>query len=199
MVSAERRSVEMLDVCDGVGGPALFGVVRFEPGEGRRVRDVLIPFETLVSAERAAANEGRSDSQACPLRFVVREVSQPAGIRRLFEGELARAAERTRELAGAGDVPAVEPGGRESGGEESAPAVAVVPWSVGEWAAVVRAGSNPAELCRALARLQDGVEFIEPFGDVDIVLVYGVPEAGRAAVVVRELVAGAIGGESGSG
>jgi uncharacterized repeat protein (TIGR03917 family) len=178
----------MLDMRGGGAGPVLFGVARFELGE---VRDVLIPFETAESAEAVAVEKGWSNYEVCPLRFVVREANRPADRRRLFEAELARAAERTQELPATGDVPAVEPGGEE-------PTVVLVPWNEDEWAVVVRSGSNPADLCRALAGIPEGLAFIEPFGDVDIVLVYGGPEAERAAAVVRELVAGAVGGGGGS-
>jgi uncharacterized repeat protein (TIGR03917 family) len=179
----------MLDMRDGGAGPGLFGVARFEAGE---VRDVLIPFETAESAEAVAVEKGWSHYDVCRLRFVVREANRPADSRELFEGELARAAERTRELATTDHVPDVEPGGEE-------PTVVLVPWNEDEWAVVVRAGSNPADLCRALAGMPEGLAFIEPFGDMDIVLVYGGPEAERAAAVVRELVAGAVQGEGGAG
>jgi hypothetical protein len=47
--------------------------------------------------------------------------------------------------------------------------------------------------------MPEGLAFLEPFGDVDVALVYGTPEAERVAAVVRELVAGAVGGEGVSG
>jgi hypothetical protein len=120
----------MLDMGDGAASPVLFGIARFGGGE---VRDVVIPFETSESAESVAVEKGWSDYEVCRLRFFVREASPPADSRRLFDGELARAAERTRGLAAAGSVPAVEPGGEE-------PAVGLVPWGEGEWAVVVRTG-----------------------------------------------------------
>jgi uncharacterized repeat protein (TIGR03917 family) len=177
----------MLGTSGGEAARGLFGVARFEAGE---VRDVLIPFATEEAAEAVAVEKGWSHYDVCPLRFVVREANRPADSRELFEGELARAAERTRELATTDDVPAVEPGGEE-------PTVVLVPWNEDEWAVVVRAGSNPADLCRVLAGMPEGLAFIEPFGEVDVVLVYGGPEAERAAAAVRELVAGAVGGEGG--
>jgi uncharacterized repeat protein (TIGR03917 family) len=165
----------MLDMSDGEAGPVLFGIARFGGGD---VQEVLIPFETPTDAERVAADKGWSNYEVCPLRFFVREARPPAEIRRLFDGELARAAERTRDLAVAGEVPAVEPAGEEPAAGEAGPPVGLVPWNVGEWAVVVRAGSNPADLYRALAGMPEGLAFLEPFGDVDIALVYGTPEAG---------------------
>jgi len=36
-------------------------------------------------------------------------------------------------------------------------------------------GSSPAELAEQIARLPAGLEFVEAFGDLRLVLVYGVP------------------------
>jgi uncharacterized repeat protein (TIGR03917 family) len=62
--------------------------------------------------------------------------------------------------------------------DEQVPAVALMPWGTDEWALVVQAGSDSADLYRALARMPAGLKFSEAHGDVDVILVYRVPDHG---------------------
>lgn len=72
--------------------------------------------------------------------------------------------------------------------EEDAPPVALVPWGAEDWALVVQAGSDSADLYRALAHMPAGLEFVEAHGDVDVILVYRAP---NEAVPSRRGCAGA--------
>ncbi len=74
--------------------PLLYGVVRFEPGEERRVRDTTITFDSPGSAELFAVEQGWHDYQVTPLFFFVDNVATPAGSRMLLDGALARAVRR---------------------------------------------------------------------------------------------------------
>ncbi len=51
--------------------------------------------------------------------------------------------------------------------------VTVTPWGLDRWAVVLRAGSDPVEVFRAVARLPASLVFTAAYGDVDVVLVYG--------------------------
>ncbi|MBL7498155.1 hypothetical protein I6A84_01765 [Frankia sp. CNm7] len=60
----------------------------------------------------------------------------------------------------------------QSGRRGSSAGVTATPWTGDDWALVVGSGSDLAELYDQIARLPAGLEFIESFGDVDLVLVY---------------------------
>ncbi len=57
--------------------------------------------------------------------------------------------------------------GRQGRSDEAA-----APWAGEDWALVVGSGSDLAELYDQIVRLPAGLEFVEAFGDVDLVLVY---------------------------
>ncbi|OHV32220.1 hypothetical protein BBK14_16150 [Parafrankia soli] len=61
------------------------------------------------------------------------------------------------------------------GGDRSRPAVVMLPWGAGAWAVVIQAGSDLADLHRALAEMPAGLEFHSVHGDGDVILVYQVP------------------------
>jgi hypothetical protein len=88
----------MLDM--GGGGEAdavLFGIVRFEPGGGRRVRDTVITFDSPAAADLFAIEQGWSDEyEVCPLRFFVHELRPPTGARMNLDAVLGRVAESRR-------------------------------------------------------------------------------------------------------
>ncbi|WP_232295237.1 hypothetical protein [Parafrankia sp. EUN1f] len=67
--------------------------------------------------------------------------------------------------------------------DESLPAAVMMPWGLDEWAVVVQPGSDSADLMRAVSRMPGGLKFSESFGDVDVVLVYRLPDGDRAAAV----------------
>jgi hypothetical protein len=72
----------------------LYGVVRFESGVTRRVRDIVITFDSVESADRFALEHGwGEDYQVAALRFFVEElpVTPPAGSRLYLDRALARA------------------------------------------------------------------------------------------------------------
>ncbi|WP_322770215.1 hypothetical protein, partial [Frankia sp. Cr1] len=86
---------------DGGDGriPVLYGVVRFEPGEERRVRDTTITFDSpaaaeLFAVELFAVESGWDDYQVCPLFFFVDTATAPAAGRVLLGAALARSAHR---------------------------------------------------------------------------------------------------------
>ncbi|WP_322751211.1 MULTISPECIES: hypothetical protein [unclassified Frankia] len=81
---------------DGGDGriPVLYGVVRFEPGEERRVRDTTITFDSAASAELFAVESGWDDYQVCPLFFFVDTATAPAAGRVLLGAALARSVHR---------------------------------------------------------------------------------------------------------
>ncbi len=58
-------------------------------------------------------------------------------------------------------------------------------------------GSSPAELADQIARLPTGLEFIEAFGDLRLVLVYGAP--GVSSHEAARAVAASLGAEDGGG
>ncbi|KLL09541.1 hypothetical protein FrCorBMG51_24195 [Protofrankia coriariae] len=74
--------------------PVLYGVVRFEPGEERRVRDTTIAFDSPASAELFAVESGWSDFQVTPLFFFVDSVTAPTAGRLLLDAALARSMRR---------------------------------------------------------------------------------------------------------
>ncbi|OHV40827.1 MULTISPECIES: hypothetical protein [Pseudofrankia] len=63
-------------------------------------------------------------------------------------------------------------GGDVSPWKSASPGVVATPWAGDDWALVVGTGSDLAELCAQIAKLPAGLEFVEAFGDVDLVLVY---------------------------
>lgn len=73
-------------------GRPLFGLVRFEPGEERRVRDTLISFDTATAADLLVIRERWTDDyQVTQLRFVVpEELRPPAGARLPLDNMVAR-------------------------------------------------------------------------------------------------------------
>ncbi len=75
--------------------PVLYGVVRFEPGDERRVRDTTITFDSPASAELFAVESGWHDYQVCPLFFFVDTATAPAAGRVLLGAALARSIRRT--------------------------------------------------------------------------------------------------------
>jgi hypothetical protein len=78
----------------GGAGPELFGAVRFEAGVTRRVRDIVITFDSAESADRFALEHGwGEDYQVAALRFFVEELpATPLGGSRLhLDRALARA------------------------------------------------------------------------------------------------------------
>ncbi|WP_322756428.1 hypothetical protein [Frankia sp. Cas3] len=78
---------------DGAGDDrlaVLYGVVRFEPGDDRRVRDTTITFDSPAAAELFAVESGWHDYQVCPLFFFVNTVTAPATGRMLLGAALAR-------------------------------------------------------------------------------------------------------------
>ncbi|WP_322761276.1 hypothetical protein [Frankia sp. Cr2] len=81
----------------GDGGerlPVLYGVVRFEPGDERRVRDTTITFDSPAAAELFAVESGWHDYQVCPLFFFVDTATAPAAGRVLLGAALARSVRR---------------------------------------------------------------------------------------------------------
>ncbi|WP_165486224.1 hypothetical protein [Frankia sp. Cppng1_Ct_nod] len=74
--------------------PVLWGVVRFEPGDGRRVRDTTITFDSAGSAELFALEQGWGDYQITPLFFFVENVVPPAGSRMVLDAALTRTIRR---------------------------------------------------------------------------------------------------------
>lgn len=66
---------------------------------------------------------------------------------------------------------------------ESLPAAVMMPWGTDEWAVVLQPGSDSADLMRAVSRMPGGLKYSESFGDVDVVLVYRLPDGDRAAAV----------------
>lgn len=67
--------------------------------------------------------------------------------------------------------------GREPAPEAASwPTVALVPWDVDEWAIVIQAGSDSADLAGVIAKMPAGLEFSESHGDVDVILVYRAPQ-----------------------
>ncbi len=76
--------------------PVLWGVVRFEPGAERRVRDTMITFDSAASADLFAIENGWHDYQVTPLFFFVENVSRQVGGRSQLEAALARAVRRPR-------------------------------------------------------------------------------------------------------
>ncbi|EFC83294.1 hypothetical protein [Parafrankia sp. EUN1f] len=65
----------------GSGGgphPLLFGVVRFEAGGDRLVRDTVITFNEPTTADLFAIENGWHDYQVTPLRFFVHDLRPPA-------------------------------------------------------------------------------------------------------------------------
>ncbi|WP_241255547.1 hypothetical protein [Candidatus Protofrankia californiensis] len=91
--SGARNGVE--DRGTDTRAPALWGVVRFEPGEERRVRDTMITFDSAASADLFAIEHGWHDYQVTPLFFFVENVSRQVGGRRQLEAALARAVRRS--------------------------------------------------------------------------------------------------------
>ncbi len=83
-------------VTDGGDGSmsVLYGVVRFEPGDERRVRDTTITFDSPASAELFAVESGWHDYQVCPLFFFVDHSTAPAAGRMLLGAALARSTRR---------------------------------------------------------------------------------------------------------
>lgn len=73
-------------------GRLLFGIVRFDPGKERRVRDTLISFDTATAADLLVIREQWTDDyQVTPLRFVVPEqLRPPAGARLPLDEMVAR-------------------------------------------------------------------------------------------------------------
>ncbi|ABD10516.1 hypothetical protein ThrDRAFT_02310 [Frankia casuarinae] len=63
----------------GDPGPPLFGIVRFEPGGDRRVRDTVITFPGATAADLFAIEQGWHDYQVTSLRFFVHDV-RPAAV-----------------------------------------------------------------------------------------------------------------------
>ncbi|WP_163551162.1 hypothetical protein [Candidatus Frankia alpina] len=59
--------------------------------------------------------------------------------------------------------------------------VTVTPWGLDRWAVALRAGSDPVEVFRAIARLPASLVFTAAYGDVDVVLVYGKRPGGDSA------------------
>ncbi len=74
--------------------PVLYGVVRFEPGDERRVRDTTITFDSPAAAELFATESGWHDYQVCPLFFFVDAATAPAAGRVLLGAALARSVRR---------------------------------------------------------------------------------------------------------
>ncbi len=72
----------------------LYGVVRFEAGEERRVRDTTITFDSSASAELFAVESGWDAYQVCPLFFFVDTATAPAAGRMLLGAALARSVRR---------------------------------------------------------------------------------------------------------
>ncbi len=70
--------------------PVLYGVVRFESGDERRVRDTTITFDSPGSAELFAVESGWHDYQVTALFFFVDNASAPAAGRMLLGAALAR-------------------------------------------------------------------------------------------------------------
>ncbi len=83
---------------DGANGderlPVLYGVVRFEPGDERRVRDTTITFDSPAAAELFAVESGWHDYQVTALFFFVDNASAPAAGRMLLGAALARSVRR---------------------------------------------------------------------------------------------------------
>ncbi len=75
--------------------PVLWGVVRFEPGEERRVRDTTITFDSAGAAELFALEQGWGDYQITPLLFFVDAVVPPPGSRLVLDAALARSMRRS--------------------------------------------------------------------------------------------------------
>ncbi len=96
--TVEPVTVTSVDTADGEERdervPVLYGVVRFEPGEERRVRDTTIAFDSPRSAELFAVESGWHDFQVCPLFFFVDTVTMPAAGRVLLGAALARSVRR---------------------------------------------------------------------------------------------------------
>jgi hypothetical protein len=72
----------------------LYGVVRFEPGEDRRVRDTTIVFDAPAAAELFAVDSGWCDYQVVPVFVVVDPVTAPVTGRILLGVALARSMRR---------------------------------------------------------------------------------------------------------
>ncbi len=76
----------------GVGQlPVLYGVVRFDSGENRRVRDTTITFGSAESAELFAIENGWHDYQVTPLFFFT-DVAAMVGTGMSLDVASARAA-----------------------------------------------------------------------------------------------------------
>ncbi|WP_239333558.1 hypothetical protein [Frankia sp. CiP3] len=60
--------------------PVLYGVIRFESGETRQIRDATVTFGSAESAELFAVENGWHDYQVTPLFFFV-DIAATAGIR----------------------------------------------------------------------------------------------------------------------
>ncbi len=74
--------------------PVLYGVVRFEPGDERRVRDTTITFDSPASAELFAVESGWHDYQVTPLFFFVDNATAPAAGQMLLGAALTRSMRR---------------------------------------------------------------------------------------------------------
>ncbi|ONH37512.1 hypothetical protein BL254_03335 [Protofrankia sp. BMG5.30] len=84
-----------VDDGEGEGRSAvLYGVVRFESGDERRVRDTTITFDSPAAAELFALESGWHDFQVTPLFFFVDSVTAPAAGRMLLGAALARSMRR---------------------------------------------------------------------------------------------------------
>ncbi|OFB43062.1 hypothetical protein E0F15_03400 [Frankia sp. B2] len=82
-------------------------------------------------------------------------------------------------------LPPVPAAGDGAGGAgEMLSAVVMMPWGPDEWALVVQPGSDSADLMRAVSRMPGGLKYSESFGDVDVVLVYRLPDGDSAAAGV---------------
>lgn len=74
----------------------LFGVVRFEAGGSRRVRDTVITFRSAADADSFAVERGWSDYQVTPLRFFVEERSAGQGDWMMIGGKVEHLVRRHR-------------------------------------------------------------------------------------------------------
>ncbi len=90
----------MFDRADRAGGgdpgPLLFGIVRFEPGETRQVRDTVITFNSPAAADLFAIEQGWHDYQVTPLRFFVHDTRPPAMDWTRFDDLVTRFADHRR-------------------------------------------------------------------------------------------------------
>jgi hypothetical protein len=55
----------------GYAVETVYGVVRFEPGPERLVRDTVITFESARAADSYAVAQGWDDYAVCALRFLI--------------------------------------------------------------------------------------------------------------------------------